>query len=89
MKSNAAIRAGEYWRLLTPVFLHGSAIHLLVNSLSLHNLGPTSEQLWGRKRFLAVYLASGESGCERSGVKSQDPSVGILVSSVGLVPKTR
>jgi rhomboid protease GluP len=38
VKVNALIDDGEYWRLLTPAFLHGSLAHLALNMLSLDNL---------------------------------------------------
>ena len=44
---NALILAGQYWRLLTPAFLHGSITHLAVNCFSLNNLGPTVEATAG------------------------------------------
>ena len=47
LQLNAAILAGQWWRLLTPAFLHGSLAHLAVNSFSLNNLGPTVESTAG------------------------------------------
>lgn len=44
---NALIVAGQWWRLLTPAFLHGNLMHLVVNSYSLNNLGPTVERTAG------------------------------------------
>eukprot|EP00887_Chlorella_sp_A99_P005656 scaffold1.g5656.t1 len=39
IKINQLIVMGQWWRLLTPVFLHGGLAHLVVNSISLNNLG--------------------------------------------------
>ena len=50
---------GEWWRLLTAGFVHVGAVHLLVNLFSLGVLGPVAEGLWGRKRFVVLYLLSG------------------------------
>ncbi len=50
---------GEWWRLLTAGFVHVGAVHLLVNLFSLGVLGPLAEGLWGRKRFVVLYLLSG------------------------------
>ena len=47
LQVNALILAGQYWRLLTPAFLHGSITHLAVNCFSLNNLGPTVEATAG------------------------------------------
>jgi rhomboid protease GluP len=56
------IDLGEWWRLLTPIFLHGSLLHLGMNSWVLYDLGPTVEGLYGRQRYLALYVISGIGG---------------------------
>ena len=48
---------GEWWRVLTSAFLHGSLIHLGFNMYGLWILGQPLEQALGRVRFLLVYLA--------------------------------
>ena len=50
---------GQPWRLLTSLFVHGGATHLLLNMVSLWLLGLMLEQRVGAGRLLAVYLASG------------------------------
>ena len=52
---------GEWWRLLTNCFLHFGLMHLLLNMYCLYSLG-LLESLWGRARFLLLYLASGIGG---------------------------
>jgi membrane associated rhomboid family serine protease len=47
---------GEWWRLVTNAFLHGSVIHLGFNMLMLWWFGRPLEGLLGRVRFLAVYF---------------------------------
>jgi membrane associated rhomboid family serine protease len=49
----------EYWRLLTALFLHYGAIHLLFNIFALYVLGPPLERAIGATRFLVCYLISG------------------------------
>lgn len=47
---------GEWWRLFTSSFLHGSLLHLGMNSYALIVLGPTVERSLGSVRFAALYL---------------------------------
>jgi membrane associated rhomboid family serine protease len=61
-KVNALVDQGEYWRLVTPIFIHIGPIHLFVNMYSLHAIGPQVERLYGTSRFLLLYLLSGVAG---------------------------
>ena len=49
---------GEYWRLLTSTFLHAHTLHLHLNMFILFFLGRLLEGLYGRNRFLLIYLTS-------------------------------
>jgi membrane associated rhomboid family serine protease len=60
--SGFALLQGQWWRLLTMCFVHAGLIHLAVNMYALFALGPRGEQLWGRWRFLVLYLLSGLGG---------------------------
>ena len=55
-------RAGQWWRLLTSLFLHAGVVHLAFNSMALWQLGPLAERLYGRWHFLLLYLAAGIGG---------------------------
>jgi membrane associated rhomboid family serine protease len=53
---------GEWWRLFTSMFLHGSVIHLGLNMLFLWWIGAPVEQALGRARYALVYLVGGLAG---------------------------
>ena len=53
---------GFVWQFLTYQFLHGSLIHLLLNSLGLFTFGYAVEQFLGVRRFVLLYLMSGVIG---------------------------
>lgn len=61
-KWNPAIDAGQWWRLITPMFLHGSLLHLAFNSWALYALGPQVESVYGTDRFVALYGLAGLAG---------------------------
>lgn len=54
----AEVASGQYYRLLTAGFLHGSLMHIAANMLSLYFLGGPLERILGRGRFLTLYLVS-------------------------------
>ena len=57
-----AVSNGDWWRLMTAMFLHGSLLHLLFNMFALFWLGTIVEQALGTPRFLLVYFVSGLAG---------------------------
>lgn len=61
-KYNSLINEGQWWRLVTPVFLHIGWLHLLVNMYSLFVLGPYVEKLYGSARFVFFWIATGVAG---------------------------
>ncbi len=61
-QNNAAVAAGQWWRLLTAAFLHGGFLHLGFNMYALYLFGPGLERLGGRAGFLTLYLASAVAG---------------------------
>lgn len=57
-----AVRDGQYYRLLTGIFLHGGFFHLLFNCYALYVIGSQVENFLGRFKFLIIYLVAGISG---------------------------
>ena len=57
-----AIREGQYYRLLTGIFLHGGILHLLFNCYALYVIGSQVENFLGRIKFAIIYLVAGISG---------------------------
>jgi rhomboid protease GluP len=51
--------SGEWWRLLTNVFVHGGIIHIAFNMWCLWNLGALCESLYGRWTYAAIYILCG------------------------------
>jgi rhomboid protease GluP len=51
--------SGEWWRLITNVFVHGGLIHIAFNMWCLWNLGQLCESLYGRWTYAAIYLICG------------------------------
>lgn len=49
---------GAYWQALTSGFTHITIFHIGFNMLALWVIGPQLEQVFGRVRFLALYLLS-------------------------------
>ncbi|WP_404958628.1 rhomboid family intramembrane serine protease [Streptomyces sp. 147326] len=56
------VSTGEYYRLLTSVFLHTELWHIAGNMIALWVIGGPLEAALGRARYLAVYLLSGLGG---------------------------
>lgn len=63
-----AIADGEWWRLLTPMFLHSPTFifHILLNMYVLYIYGPNVEQAFGTPRFVVMYLICGFTGAVAS-----------------------
>ena len=53
---------GDWWRLVTSMFLHWSFIHIATNMVALWFVGAPVEQYLGRVRFVLLYFVSGLAG---------------------------
>ena len=58
-KDNDLILRGQYWRFITPIFLHANLLHVNLNMLNFAVLGVFLERLVGHLRFLLIYLVTG------------------------------
>ena len=56
------VSQGQWWRLVSAIFVHIGVIHLLFNSYALIFIGPLIEELLGRERFLVIYVGTGVFG---------------------------
>jgi rhomboid protease GluP len=94
---------GQYWRLLTSMFLHGdgsipgTVLHFALNIYALLQLGTLYEIMFGTRRFVLIYFASGLIASIASSLHIDGISVGAsgavfgilgaLVSSIRRSPK--
>lgn len=85
VKENTLILNGQYWRLLTPMVLHGSLIHLGFNMYALYILGRRLERYFGHYRFLSLYLISGFAGNILSFLLTPSPSLGSSTAIFGIL----
>ena len=84
-KINDLIQAGQYWRLVTPIWLHASIMHILFNMYALFVIGRGLEQQYGHERFLELYLLSGIAGNIASFLLSTKASLGASTAIFGLI----
>ncbi len=61
-KSVAELKLGEWWRFITPIFLHVGIIHLLLNMVMQLRLGYGLEKQFGSLRIAPIYIMSGIYG---------------------------
>lgn len=85
MKVNELILAGQWWRFITPVFLHASLLHIGFNMYALYILGPELERHFGHIPFLVLYLLGGFSGVVLSFLLTASPSLGASTAIFGLL----
>ena len=84
-KINEFIIKGEIWRLITPLLLHGSILHIAFNMYALYTVGPGLERRYGAKSFIILYLIGGLWGNTASFLFSANPSLGASTAIFGLI----
>ena len=85
MKINDAIMAGQYWRFITPMLLHGSILHIGFNMYALVVIGTGLERRFGHGRFLLLYLLGAIGGNVFSFMLSPSDSLGASTAIFGLL----
>lgn len=85
VKDNSLIMQGQLWRLFTPIFLHGSILHIAFNMYALFYIGTTIERFYGRARYLGLFLLSGFAGNVFSFMFSPYRSLGSSTAIFGLL----
>ncbi len=76
---------GEYYRLITGIFMHGGILHLLFNMYALYIIGMQLESFVGKVKYLTIYLLSGLAGSMLSIFFSSGYSVGASGAIFGLM----
>jgi len=56
------VKSGEWYRIITYMFLHGGLFHMFFNMYSLYIVGPRVEDFYGKWKYLVIFLVSGISG---------------------------
>ncbi|MFZ3569478.1 rhomboid family intramembrane serine protease [Streptomyces sp. BH097] len=84
------VAEGQWYRLLTAMFLHGSYVHIAFNMLSLWWIGGPLEAALGRARYIALYLVSGLAGSALTYLLAaqNQPSLGASGAIFGLFGAT-
>jgi rhomboid protease GluP len=79
------VLAGEWWRIVSAMFLHGSVAHVLGNIVVLYIVGLACEHAFGGARTALVYFASGVAGGLLSVAAGPGPSVGASGAIFGVI----
>ena len=84
-KDPVGLAAGEWWRFVTPMFVHIGLIHFLFNTWALKVIGWQIERILGGPWFLATWIVAGIAGNVASAVTSVAVSAGASGALFGLL----
>jgi membrane associated rhomboid family serine protease len=76
---------GDWWRLVTTMFLHANLLHIGFNMLALWWFGAPVEQYLGRARFLGLYFVAGLAGSAGALVQTPGVTVGASGAIFGIL----
>lgn len=79
------VEKGEYWRMISSMFLHGSFGHLFSNMIMLYTMGLVYEKFYKKRTAVSIYLLSGITGAVLSSLMSAGPSVGASGAIFGMM----
>ncbi|NLK37451.1 MAG: rhomboid family intramembrane serine protease [Epulopiscium sp.] len=85
VERRAVVMQGEFYRLVTALFLHGSLLHLAQNSIYLYFFGSRNELLFGKGDMLLLYFLSGIGGSIASVFFSGHLAIGASGAVFGLI----
>jgi rhomboid protease GluP len=75
----------RWWTLITAIYLHGGALHILLNMMALRQLGREAQEVFGAARYFVLFTLAGAGGFLLSNVFSDSFSIGASGSILGLV----
>lgn len=84
-KVPSLVAHGEYWRLITANFLHGSWLHLILNLLGLFVVGRMIEVFYGPARMFVIFVLSAVAGAATSYLLTTTVSLGASTGVLGLM----
>jgi membrane associated rhomboid family serine protease len=79
---HSLVHEGEWWRLVTCIFIHVGGVHLVVNGIGLWMLGRLTEELFGGARTITIFAIAGLAGSLASYLASP---VGISAGASGAI----
>lgn len=83
-KYNPDIIDGEWWRLISSMFLHIGLVHIIMNMIAVYYLGVMVERIYGSWRFLFIYFMAGIGGSLASFAFTTNVSAGASGALFGL-----
>jgi membrane associated rhomboid family serine protease len=79
------VHDGDWWRLVTTMFLHASILHIAFNMLALWWIGAPVEEYLGRGRYVGLYFISGLAGSAGALVQTPGVTVGASGAIFGIL----
>ncbi len=79
------IMMGQWWRFITAGFLHGGLMHILFNMWALQDIGAHTEEVYGPRRMICIWILSTIGGFFVSMIWNRGVSVGASAGLFGLI----